>query len=136
MPNTVPAADTGLPEIQPDLSRRVLLAAIPAAAIGIGAIRPFVAAEADPIFAAIEKHRAAEAEYFGLPERDATNVDALNRVGKACDEMFETVPKTIFGVTAFVAYLDENGFAGMDQHFQGLLDLLLKSPVLTGGANG
>lgn len=126
-------------------SRRAIvavLAAAPAAALPTiaGAI-----SEPDPIFAAIERHKAAEARYCaacGLTDEAAAqnedrvittaDLDEFDEADHVCDEAMSeflmTPPTTVAGVRAFLRHcIDEESI----EYFLGeALETLLRSPAL------
>jgi len=107
-------------------TRRAILAgaaAIPALSL------PAIAAERDPIFAAIERHRKAEAAYreFGRSFADKTGpeVEALEKqfaeLGEVSNrlitELVAMTPATVGGCAALLRHLDEYATAYECQMF-------------------
>jgi hypothetical protein len=70
------------------------------------------AASADPIFAAIERHRAARAALEALEARYAA---AEQEITAAYDAMLATAPQTIAGSKALVDHMIEDGGADVDE---------------------
>lgn len=131
---------------QPNASRRLVLAG--SAAAVFGALTRAVAQapkDADPIFAAIERHKAAEARYCaacGLTdEAAAQNEDRVVTAedhaeftaasldsDDAADAFLSTPPMTVAGVRAFLRHcIDEES---LYQDLGEALETLLRSPVL------
>jgi hypothetical protein len=133
---------------QSQTSRRLFLAAGSAATV-FGALTQAVAqtrVETDPIFAAIERHKAAEVRYCAAcnltDEVAAQNEDrvvtaedhaeftaAQLNSDDALDAFLSTPPMTVAGVRAFLRHcVDEESI----EHFvDEALETLLRSPVLT-----
>jgi hypothetical protein len=101
-------------------SRRALLAGAPAVAAAALAgsnalaIAEAKAAEVDPIFAAIERHRAAEEvgnsrcsalDEAGTAEAEEELGALYDAIGTAEDELRETEPTTIAGAVALLRYV-------------------------------
>ena len=92
----------------PALNRRAILAGVASLfAVSMPAI-----AAADPVFAAIEEHRRADAflgvlldtaDYWGAPEVTA----AVEASWRAADRLLNTRPTTVAGVAALLRYLYE-----------------------------
>ncbi len=116
MSKTISAAATGLPN-----RRTALLASLAGlgAAVSLPKVAKAAAASTDPIFAAIEKHKAANAAYEAalapcgkVVGRDLPHLEgALDAATEAEEEarydMHEAVPTTIAGLVAYVAYWSE-----------------------------
>ncbi len=121
-------------------TRRLFLASAPVAAVMVGRRK----ASSDPIFAAIERHKAAEKAFAdtinGQDEqhaaqhgREVTQADvdrheaAEAEEQEAMEALLETVPLTPAGARAAVAYLTEiqDGY-----HLASFTPALLKSPAL------
>ncbi len=128
-------------------SRRAIFAGIPAAAalVTVGAL-PALAAE-DPIFAAIERHKAAKAMYSdcctltdsvavkaSVPPRKITRSDhrafrkAETAAQAAGDELMALVPTTVASLRAFLLYVRKIDWDGDD--LDCAVDVVLRSPVL------
>jgi hypothetical protein len=97
------------------LSRRRALAGLSvAAAAGVAALPAGAAAEVDPIFAAIERYKAAvrargvvlAAEYDSDEDRDACDAE-----WEAFDGLFETTPTTIAGIAALLELLGTDPYS-------------------------
>jgi hypothetical protein len=108
--STVSAIDAGLP----NLNRRSVLAKLGLGVVSAAVAIPIAkAAPADPIYAAIEEHRAAYSHYIQMFELYSSPADEKNprRLESADNENFllwqlvETKPQTIAGVMAFAEYL-------------------------------
>jgi hypothetical protein len=78
--------------------------------------------ELDPIFTAIERHRAAWNEHndrcsaldaVGTPEAEAENDRLIDVLGEAEDDMRETAPATITGAVAFLHYVAAHEKTGL-----------------------
>jgi len=133
---------------QPQTSRRLFLAAGSASAV-FGALAQAAAASAtadDPIFAAIERHKAAEVRFnaaCGLTDEMAarnerriiTTADhaEFEAAERGCDEAVDafltTVPTTIAGVGACLRHCVDEESIG--QFIDEALETLLRSPVLS-----
>lgn len=91
-------------------TRRSLLRGL--AATPLAALPVFAAAQmptsVDPIFAAIEKHKAAYAAFEVALEPDDGDGPDVGRMSEAEQEarydMHEAVPQTVAGLSAYVAY--------------------------------
>lgn len=127
-------------------TRRAVVAGLAAAPVAaLPAIANKIPADADPIFAAIERHKAAEARYCaacGLTdEAAAQNEDrvvtaedhaeftaAAVNSDDALDAFLSTTPMTVAGVRAFLRHcIDEES---LEQDLGEALETLLRSPVL------
>lgn len=126
-----------------NLSRRLFLTTAPAAAVVAG----IPALTVDPIFAAIERHRAAEAICLDTvnpadiiwcnqngvpltPEAVAAN-DAANKAEYAAlTALIATVPTTLAGVRAAVTYFVEFDEANVPETSGKFMRTLLRSPAL------
>jgi hypothetical protein len=66
-----------------------------------------LAAEPDPIFAVIDRHRAATDAFnaFDGPDDEPQNIALEKAYHKARDLLFETVPTTLAGMKAKISYL-------------------------------
>ncbi len=131
---------------QSHASRRLFLAAGSASAV-FGALAQAAAASTadDPIFAAAERHKAAEARYSaacGLTDEaaarregraitpaDHAEFEAAQRESdEALDAFLATTPATIAGVRVYLRHcIDEES---IDQFVGAALETLLRSPVL------
>lgn len=128
-------------------SRRVFLAAGSAVAVfgALGAAVADEASSADPIFAAIERHRTAEARYCaacGLTDEvaadrqgrtiaaaDHAEFDAADSAEReARDALLATAPQTPSGARAAIRYCID--VDGLEQYLSAFLETLLKSPLL------
>lgn len=130
-------------------TRRAVVAGLAATPVaGLPAIASEIPTDADPIFAAIERHNAAEARYCaacGLTDEAAAQnedrvVTAEDRAeftaaqldsDDALDAFLATAPATRAGVRAFLRHcIDEESI----EHFvDEALETLLRSPVLADG---
>jgi hypothetical protein len=132
---------------QSQTSRRLFLAAGSASAV-FGALAQATAAapaDADPIFAAIERHEAAEVRYCAacnltddvaarieqrvITDEDHAEFDAASRNSdEALDAFLETAPTTVAGVRAFLRHcIDQDS---VEEFLANALETLLDSPVL------
>ena len=90
-------------------------AAIPAAVV----TKAVHAGEPDPVFALIEAHRAATAEYVRLVEANEKSDAAYESVNDAQMPLLTTRPTTVAGAAAVLAYVasfwieDESGEKGL-----------------------
>jgi hypothetical protein len=133
---------------QAQTSRRLFLAAGSASAV-FGALAQATAAapaDADPIFAAIERHKAAEARYdaaCGLTDEVAARCEGraitpadhreFDAASESADDalrgFIETTPATLAGVRGFLRHcIDEESLK--DYSIYEALETLLHSPVL------
>ncbi len=137
-----------------DPSRRAIPGAVSAAALATGAVAAAVAspAEADPVFAAIEKHRQAEAEFrrlCGITEEDErqaagrseeeaqTILDAVfDGTDQALATFATTVPQSKVGIRAalhhFLEFVDRSGCLMPEEEAKDLMRSILASPALSG----
>jgi hypothetical protein len=100
MPNsTVPAAATGLP-----VSRRFLLTGLAAAHVSIAAHLPALSSEADPVFEAIERHRAQRALLVAIKDEDEWAA-AETIEFDLWKQLIATIPTSLAGAAAFAAYV-------------------------------
>jgi len=112
---------------EPELSRRSVLKGMPVAAVAASSALPAIA-QADPIFAAIERHKEAHKAYF--KHDDLTDEEADAEVA-ACEQLLETIPTSKEGIRAALEWLIRYE-AGMTPETCGkYLPTLLKSPALT-----
>jgi hypothetical protein len=99
-------------------SRRTALAGLFTAAAGAAALPAFAGTgvEPDPIYAAIERHRAAWHEFnsrcsalndAGTPESLAEERRLMDAHQQAADDMVDTTPTTIAGVITLLRYAAE-----------------------------
>ncbi len=129
-----------------ETSRRLFLAAGSASAV-FGALAQAAAASApadDPIFAAIERHEAAEARFSaacGLTDDVAARMErriissqdraafaaAERETDEAWDNFIVTSPTTIAGLRAFIQHCVNEDSAGV---LAEPLEVLLTSPIL------
>ncbi len=127
-------------------SRRLFLAAGSASAV-FGALAQAVASTSgdDPTFAAIERHKAAEARYCaacGLTDEaaarnerrviTAVDLNEFDEAERVCDEAMSdflmTPPTTVAGVRSFLRHcIDEES---LEQDLGEALETLLRSPAL------
>lgn len=132
-------------------SRRAILSAAPAAAIGLTAIPILALASVDPVFALIERHRKTH-EVFGdachltdevaaeLEGRVVTDADQdfYNLAGEADEDAFEAlldcVPQTTAGVSAELEYL--RLLLREYEHVELALANIAKSPALANVGGG
>jgi len=135
------------------LSRRAALAgalrAVPAlaGAAAVAGVSMASAANPDPIFAAIERHKkawrvfsdccdltdnvAAENEGRIVTEADEAAYEAANDAEyEARDVLFQTPAETVAGVRAFIEHYIEYDAGCMDEVTAAFLESLLESPVL------
>jgi hypothetical protein len=84
------------------VNRRAILAG--AATLPAMSIPAF--AEPDPIFAAIEAHRRADAAYCAACEADVPEI-AMDAAWAAADKLLNIRPTTVAGVAALLRYLYE-----------------------------
>ncbi len=142
--------------------RRSLLRALAGAAVLRAAAgletSPAAAAEssdaADPVFAAIEKHRQLEAAFSDVCEltdevaareegREVTPSDeetyerALAASDEGLEELLAMTPVTVGGIRAMLTYVFDRGeFDSLDDDLvKACVDAVLRSPVLMGGVN-
>ncbi len=127
-------------------TRRAVVAGLAAAPVaGLPAIASEIPADADPIYAAIERHKAAEARYCaacGLTDEVAAQDEdrvvtaedhaeftaAQINSDDALDAFLSTTPMTVAGVRAFLRHcIDEES---LEQDLGEALETLLRSPVL------
>ena len=135
------------------LSRRAALAgafrALPAIA-GVAALAgPSTASPADPIFAAIQRHKEAWrafGEVCSITDtvaareegREVTAADeavheaASDAEYAARDELFQSPAQTAAGMRAFIEHYIEYDVGCMDEVTSAFLEALLESPVLAG----
>jgi len=132
---------------QSQTSRRLFLAAGSASAV-FGSLAHATAAapaDADPIFAAIERHETAEVRYCAacnltdevaarieqraITDEDHAEFDAASRNSdEALDAFLETAPTTVAGVRAFLRHcIDQDS---VEEFLTEALETLLDSPVL------
>ena len=128
-------------------SRRLFLAASSATAVFGALSAAAVAQEADPIYAAIERHKAAWSAFSEACDRtDEVAVHERGGVVTAEDEAFfeaandaevvaldallATAPATIAGVRAVIAYIADFDHACLTENPAKLLETLLRSPML------
>src|SRR5258706_16462394 len=99
-----------------EMTRRSALAGGLALAAPATAALPALGDEPDPIFALIEKHKAAEAAYDALfggnaeesmteEEWFAITADRADCMGYALEEVVATMPPTLYGVACVLRYL-------------------------------
>ncbi|MBM3654589.1 MAG: hypothetical protein FJX06_17505 [Alphaproteobacteria bacterium] len=132
---------------QSNASRRLFLAAGSAATV-FGALAQAAAASApadDPIFAAIERHQAAESRFGAacamtddvaareerrvITGEDRAEFDAAEReTNAAWDAFIVTSPTTISGVRAFLQHCIDQDSAGPTAE---ALEVLIASPILS-----
>jgi hypothetical protein len=100
------------------LERRTILRGLTALPFAGSSVVSAATATPDPVFAAIEKHKAAWAAFeaadskgcgiIHIPaEIEADSFDASQVEEEARFDMHETVPQTIAGLAAYVAYWHE-----------------------------
>jgi hypothetical protein len=129
-------------------SRRSMLAHVSPAAVGtVALVASALPAEADPIFAAIEKHREAEAEFVKAcaPQAHGKEADRLRDhlfeiESEARAELIKTVPQTRPGMRGMLQHLrdyfeKDGGLLSHDDELVILLRSLTASPALAGGRN-
>ena len=92
------------------MSRRLMIAG--AASLPVAAMIPAaaLAAEPDPIFAAIEKHRAATKVVVDTKDEEDL-VDACHVQDDAAEEMVSVEPTTLAGVMTLLRYVTEHDVA-------------------------
>jgi len=99
-------------------TRRDLLASLPAAAAVMTSVaetaisdvpaKPAGQSSADPIFAAIEAHRQAKADYVAKLHTEHSDCDdAYAREREAYELFWDTTPATVAGMAALFRYLQE-----------------------------
>jgi hypothetical protein len=97
-------------------TRRNALAALPAVAVMAPAVATAAVLAPDPIFAAIEAHRAAFDAWkawhdvAGDPATNEARIEAGRRENKALHQVFAVAPATPAGVAALLAWLAEPEF--------------------------
>jgi hypothetical protein len=73
------------------------------------ALQPTGLNEPDPIFGVIERHRAAYAALVNALSKNVHDLDALDAAeGRAFDALVDTVPTTVRGLAALVAYVRQH----------------------------
>jgi hypothetical protein len=130
--------------------RAALRALVGASVLAIPTIGSFASALGDPIFAAIERHKAAHDAYqtlsFAMDDvintREASDAEwdalwnAIDRARKdedaAFDELLTKVPTTAAGMRAIIAHLVSLDDGRLSHKMKQLLALLLRSQVLAG----
>lgn len=139
-----------IPEIEESLRADILAFMTPAGLVAADARSGNSKVAADPVFAALERHRKAYQGYndvCGLTDavaarqegREITNRDhevthrAAESERAALDSLIETVPLTIAGVLAFLKYIPAH-FDYYDE-VDAAIETIAKSPALTRAAN-
>ena len=130
--------------------RAALRTLVGASALAMPTISSFASALGDPIFAAIERHKAAYDTHqtlsFAIDDvintREASDAewdalwDALDRARKdedvAFDDLLAGAPETNAGMRAVVAHVISNDDGRLSRKMRQLLALLIKSRVLAG----
>lgn len=135
-----------------NLTRRAIVTGIPAAAIGIGSLAAAVAipiaataetvAALDPVFLALENHKAAcnllndvcpridSMVNSNITEEDQAAYDeASDAELEALQDLIDTRPTSIAGLRAYLSHFSRVLFY-FDSTAQELIDGLLQSPVL------
>ncbi len=130
--------------------RAALHALVGASALAMPTISSFASALGDPIFAAIERHKAAYeaalATSFAMDDvintREASDAewdalwDALDRARKdedaAFDDLLTNAPETSAGMRAIIAHLIRLDDGRLSQRMKQLLMTLLKSSLFDG----
>jgi hypothetical protein len=126
--------------------RAALRALVGASALAIPAISASASALPDPIFTAIERHKAAcnalDATRFAMDdiintrETSQAEWDAYDRAHENEDatfhELLTDAPKTAAGTRAIIAHIISIDDGRLSQKMRQLLALLLKSPAFRG----
>lgn len=131
LPRPLSAGKTGI--VYAEANRRELLASIAGASAAALCVTPVLAGiEADPIYAAIETHRASQqalhvaCQVSGKLHGHEPEADAANAATVAASDYFDTataaltdvIPTTLAGVLALLVYIDEfnRGFHFHSEH--------------------
>jgi len=73
------------------------------------ALQPGAGAQSDPIFSVIARHRACYAALVEALQTNVRNLDALDlSEARALDAVVDTVPMTLRGTAALIAYIREH----------------------------
>ena len=96
----------------------------------LGVVPP--AGSADPVFAAIERHKATVLAFTATEEDTEAEEVASAEESEALADFLETVPLTAAGIRAALEYVVATDFA---YHAKDLAPTLLKSPLLAVGCD-
>ena len=73
------------------------------------ALQPMAPNEPDPIFGLIEQHRAAYAALVDALRKDVHDLESLDAAeARFFDALVDTVPTTLRGIVALIAYIREH----------------------------